>query len=106
MTDIVGIIKSGGGVRATVSPPTRVIGTVANPPNNSNDVRFKRFIISPPTLQFTVTHNMNTTQFIESIKDQDGRKVFAFIEIVDNNSFIIKFTTATIGTVDVLFGFG
>jgi len=102
MNDIIGIVKRGGvGVTAHITGNNSSSG-VCKPDSQSN--RFRRFVINPPTLEYVVNHNMQTTQFLESIKDQNGSKIFARVDILDENNFLIKFTAATVGFVDVLFG--
>lgn len=100
--DIVSIQKNfNGATIATVNKPTKSGGS-------SNDyikkIDFQRFVFSTPALTHTVTHNKNTTQFIESIFSEDGDKMFAQIEIVDENIFNIHLTEAIPCRVDTLFG--
>ena len=57
----------------------------------------------PESVQWAVVHNKGTRNFIESLRDADGRRLYAEVEIVDDNSFIVHFTEATAGTVTVAF---
>jgi hypothetical protein len=101
MTDIVSIVKSNNSTVATIN-------TNNKPPKSSDKyikkVDFQRFKFDTPTLNFRVVHNMNTTQFIETIKDSNGNRMYARLEIEGPNAFNIHLTEAMAGTVDVLFG--
>jgi hypothetical protein len=55
------------------------------------------------SLTWTVTHNRNTTKFIESIYDTDGTRVYAGVEIVDSNSFTVNFTEPVSGSINLVF---
>ena len=55
------------------------------------------------SVQWVVNHNKGTNNFIESLRDAEGRRLYAEVEIVDDNSFIVHFTEATAGTVTVVF---
>lgn len=57
----------------------------------------------PPTLEWVVQHNQNTRRFFETLTDEYGRRFFAPIQIIDDNSFVVKLTAATAGRVDVFF---
>ena len=55
------------------------------------------------SLEWLVTHNMNTTSFRETLVNQDGSKFTAKTRIIDENSFVVYLTTAESGWVDVIF---
>lgn len=103
MTDIVSIKKNNGSTVATISKST------PPPPTKSGDsyikkVDFRRYKFETPVLNFRIEHNMNTTQFIETIKDEFGNRMYAELDIESPNVFNIRLTEAMKGTVDVLFG--
>lgn len=105
--DIVSIQKNfNGATIATVNKPTKSGGSGSG--GSSNDyikkIDFQRFIFSTPALVHRVEHNKNTTQFIESIFSEDGDKMFARIDIVDENVFDIHLTESLPCRVDALFG--
>lgn len=102
--DIVSIQKNfNGATIATVNKPSK-----SGSGGSSNDyikkVDFQRYIFSTPALTHSVEHNKNTTQFLETIFSEDGDKMFARIEIVDENRFDIHLTEALPCRVDALFG--
>lgn len=99
MTDIVSIVKNkNGSTVATINKPTKTSDKYIKRTD------FQRFRFDTPTLNFRVVHNMNTTQFIETIKDSNGNRMYANTEIEDQNVFTVHLTEAMTGTVDVLFG--
>jgi len=53
--------------------------------------------------QWMVSHNMNTTSFVARLADDTGSTFFAATKTIDANNFVINLTTATSGTVDVIF---
>lgn len=55
------------------------------------------------SLEWLVTHNMNTTSFRETLVNSDGVKFSAKTKILDENSFVVFLTTAESGWVDVIF---
>lgn len=55
------------------------------------------------SMEWIVTHNMDTTIFNENVFDSTGRKMYAPITIIDNNSFKVELTSAESGRVDVIF---
>lgn len=59
----------------------------------------------PESLRWTVVHNQNTDQFSEVLTDNERKRFFANVQIIDLNSFYIDLTTATGGTADVTFFF-
>lgn len=54
-------------------------------------------------LEWIVTHNRNTRVFNETLTDSFGNRFYAPIQVLDNNSFKVNFTSATSGTIDVIF---
>lgn len=55
------------------------------------------------SLEWVVQHNMNTTSFRETLVHSDGTKFSAKTRILDENSFVVKLTSAESGWVDVIF---
>lgn len=99
MTDIVSIVKNKNGATvATINKPTKTSDKYIK------KTEFQRFRFDTPTLNFRVVHNMNTTQFIETIRDDRGNRIYAGMEIESANAFNIHLTEAITGTVDVIFG--
>lgn len=99
MTDIVSIVKNkNGSTVATINKPTKTSDKYIKRTD------FRRYIFDTPTLNFRVVHNMNTTQFMETIRDDRGNRIFAGMEIENSNVFNIHLTEAITGTVDVIFG--
>lgn len=58
-----------------------------------------------PAMEWIINHNMNTISFIESIMDDNNNKIFANINVIDNNSIKILFTEPVAGTANLRFGF-
>lgn len=54
-------------------------------------------------LVWRVNHGMNTRSFTETLTDGEGNRFFAPVKILDENSFIVKLTSATSGAIDVYF---
>lgn len=57
------------------------------------------------SLRWTIIHNQNTDQFSEVLTDDNRRRFFANVQVIDLNSFYVELTTATAGTADVTFFF-
>ena len=55
------------------------------------------------TLNWIVTHNMNTTRFKETLLTETGQRFYAQLNIIDLNSFQVLVTQETTGYVDILF---
>lgn len=55
------------------------------------------------SLHWTVTHNMNTTRFKETLLTETGQRFYAQLNIIDLNSFEVLLTEETTGYVDILF---
>ena len=101
--------------------PTVVISEQVAPNVVVSDVHTSNIIISseqgPPgavyvksqrydfaaALEWQVVHNMRTRKFSISLTDTEGNNFFAKREIIDDNSFIIRLTSAIAGHVDVIF---
>ena len=99
MTDIISIVKN-----ITGSTVANINKTPKTTDKYIKRTDFRRYIFDTPTLNFRVVHNMNTTQFIETIRDDRGNRIFAGMEIENSNVFNIHLTEAITGTVDVIFG--
>jgi len=56
-----------------------------------------------PQLIWTVKHNLNTTVFVESLFDSGGNKLYANVKIIDDTEFVVEFTEAQAGFVNVMF---
>lgn len=54
-------------------------------------------------LEWIVNHNKNTRVFNETLFDEDGNKFYAPVKIIDPNTFSVRLTTATSGSIHVLF---
>lgn len=67
----------------------------------------QRFAFDTPTLEWEVNHNQSTTIFSERIRvrNESGNlvKEEAGLEIIDDNTFMVTFTEASSGYVDVRF---
>ena len=101
MTDIVSIIKNkNGSTIATINKQS----TSKTSDKYIKKTDFRRYNFETPVMNFRIVHNMNTTQFIETVRDSSGNRMFARTEIENENVFNIHLTEATSGTVDVLFG--
>ena len=50
-----------------------------------------------------ITHNHNTVNFMEVIRNVQGDRVYAKIDIVNNNAFTVEFTEAEAGSIMILF---
>ena len=57
----------------------------------------------PASLQWVVTHNMNTTVFIERLTDSSGNRFMAGVQIINSNQFVVNLTSSIAGSVDVIF---
>ena len=55
------------------------------------------------SLEWIVNHGMNTRNFVETLTDNQGNRFFAPVKVVDDNSFIVRLTSATSGAVSVYF---
>ncbi len=64
-----------------------------------------RFEVNTPSLIWNIIHNRGTKKFMHSLWDSNGQLFYAPISVIDDNSFIVKMTSANSGNVDVLFGF-
>ena len=56
-----------------------------------------------PSLVWTVIHNRNTLNIMESLFDENNKKFYAQVNIIDANSFEVVLTEATAGRVTVFF---
>jgi len=63
----------------------------------------KTFSFPVPALVWQVKHNMYTKNFLRNMLDVAGNEVFANITIVDNTEFLVEFTEAIAGSIDVVF---
>ena len=54
-------------------------------------------------LRWVVEHNRGTVKFVETLTDSEGNRFFAKTRIIDENAFEVVLTSATSGSVDVLF---
>ena len=54
-------------------------------------------------LRWVVEHNRGTVKFIETLTDSEGNRFFAKTRIIDENTFEVVLTSASSGSVDVLF---
>jgi hypothetical protein len=63
----------------------------------------KSFYFVSPAMRWRVTHNMNTVNFTESIKNNQGAKMYANISIVDGNEFLVELTEPESGSIVVTF---
>ena len=104
MADIVSIVKNNGSTIATVSKQSKLPPSDITSDKYIRKTDFRRFTFDIPALKFQIAHGMNTTQFMETIRDADGNHIYARTEIVDRNSFNVYLTEAISATVDVLFG--
>ena len=57
----------------------------------------------PRSLQWRVKHNMMTVNIQPTIRNQAGDTIYANIRIVDNTEFLVEFTTAESGTLNVVY---
>jgi hypothetical protein len=62
----------------------------------------KRYTFSR-SLQWRVKHNMMTENFDVVIRNQAGDQIYTNIRIVDNTEFLVEFTTAEAGTLNVAY---
>jgi hypothetical protein len=51
-----------------------------------------------------IKHNMNSVDFIESIRGVDNRRIFANIVVIDEMEFLVEFTEPESGKITVAFG--
>lgn len=56
-----------------------------------------------PSLNLIIPHNLNTKNYTFSIINKSGDRVYAPDEIIDENSFMIKFTEPESGTLLVTY---
>lgn len=54
-------------------------------------------------LEWIVNHNKNTVVFNETLTDAYGNRFYAPVQIIDSNTFKVKLSTATSGTINVIF---
>lgn len=54
-------------------------------------------------LRWVVEHNRGTVKFVETLTDSEGNRFFAKTRIINENAFEVILTSATSGSVDVLF---
>jgi hypothetical protein len=103
--DIVSINKSPNGATvATINRGNRGGGGSINPNDFIKKTEFRRYNFSTPAMFHRVEHNMNTTQFQETVRDDLGNRIYSQIEIEDDNTFVVHFTEAMPCTIDVLYG--
>lgn len=50
-----------------------------------------------------IVHNLNCTDFMESMRNVEGQKLHAHIEILNTNEFIVRFTEPEAGSINVTF---
>jgi len=63
----------------------------------------RTFRVMDPRLSWEVPHNLNTKNFIATIRNSDNIQMFAAISIVDENNIRIDFTEEVNGWVDIVF---
>lgn len=51
-----------------------------------------------------IKHNMNTVDFMESIRGIDNRRIFANVVVIDEMEFEVEFTEPESGRITVIFG--
>lgn len=71
-------------------------------PDPSQDSLPKTYYFAS-SLVWNVKHNLNTTNFIESITNSDGIPVYAFVHVLSPNEFQIEFTEPEAGRLNVIF---
>ncbi len=57
----------------------------------------------PQSQVWKVKHNLMTLNFVETITNGDGQRIYANIKVVDNTEFWIEFTSPEQGRVNVMF---
>lgn len=72
--------------------------------NDLIDTPRQRFNFPNASTEWLVQHNRNTRHIFEKLSDAAGNRFYAGVQIIDNNSFVVRLTEATAGTVDVFFG--
>jgi hypothetical protein len=79
----------------------RVYGTSTGTPGGTSVVR--TFSITVPQLTWVVTHNLNTRNMNVTLFDAQNNVMFAKINAVTANQFIVYLTEPMAGTVNVTF---
>lgn len=55
------------------------------------------------SLQWVLDHNMGTTQLQETLRDAQGKRIYADAQVVSANTLVVHLTEATQGYIDVVF---
>jgi hypothetical protein len=79
----------------------RVYGTSTGTPGATALVR--SFFFPNPELTWVVTHNLNTQKINATLFDDQNNVMFAKINAVTSNQFIVYLTEPMAGTVNVTF---
>ncbi len=69
----------------------------------TNQIQLVQYDFPLPSLEWIINHNKNTYVFQETSFDSDGNKIYASVNIIDENNFKISFTEMTSGFVTVKF---
>jgi hypothetical protein len=96
-------VEAGTYTRVRVNTKGQVIEGYNDPDSSSVWLAIDTFFFYEPSLIWVVKHNLNTTNFQESIKDANGDKIYADVRIIDANEFWVFMTEESTGSVTVNF---
>jgi hypothetical protein len=82
-------------------PYGKVYGTGATSAGLTSVGRVYTF--NTPELNWTVTHNLGTYNFVASLFDSNNQQFFAGIKVISPNQFVVYMTEPTAGSVNVVF---
>lgn len=71
--------------------------------SSQNPIAYRKYRIASPRLTWVIQHNLNTTKFMVTCRDENQNIFQAAITTVDSNAFTINLTEAISGTADVVF---
>ncbi len=84
---------------ASLEGPQGIQGIQGIPGTGSIPIPFT-FSLS---MSWVVQHNQNSFDFIETIYDTNRKRIYANVEIIDENSFKVEFTQPQAGSVKAIF---
>lgn len=92
----------GGSTTAAINLNTAILDSLASGGGGGGSTTME-FQFPTPALSWVVRHNKGTQSFTESLWDSGGRRLYAGVTVVDNNAFVVNFTSPESGRVSVTF---
>lgn len=96
-------ITPGSTMAAVLSDTVKVIDKIENiSPHLMQGVVVKKYSFDL-SMVWSIKHNLDSTEFTESITNLEGDRVYAKITIVDSSEFLVEFNSPEAGLIIVMF---